>query len=222
MSLSENSGLDAARLASRLDDMLSDLGGALSMLRSSNPPVMEPAEYLERTDRLMRGFAALSRGRRLASHLHSLAGDEPEEEGEEGAGCVDANALVMELGEAVRGALPFGVHLEVRTTLASAPCWGDEERLRRALGCILDDAVQSVGTSGTIKLTLRRMAGHVVITVSEDGTASAATREARPRPEAVGMGLAVAEGLLRRGGGIRVARRAGHGSRVALVLPARP
>lgn len=219
MSLSENSGLNAARLASRLDDMLSDLGGALSMLRSSNPPVMEPAEYLERTDRLMRGFAALSRGRRLAGHLHALAGEEPEDEE---AGCVDANTLVMELGEAVRGALPLGVHLEVSTTLASAPCWGDEERLRRALGCILDDAVQSVGSAGTIKLTLRRMAGHVVITVSEDGTASAATREARPRPEAVGMSLAVAEGLLRRGGGIRVARRAGHGSRVALVLPARP
>ena len=166
MSLSENSGLNAARLASRLDDMLSDLGGALSMLRSSNPPVMEPAEYLERTDRLMRGFAALSRGRRLAGHLHALAGDEQDEEE---AGCVDANTLVMELGEAVRGALPMGVHLEVSTTLASAPCWGDEERLRRALGCILDDAVQSVGSAGTIKLTLRRMAGHVVITVSENG-----------------------------------------------------
>jgi signal transduction histidine kinase len=220
MSLSENSGLDAARLASRLDDMLSDLGGALSMLRSSNPPVMEPAEYLERTDRLMRGFAALSRGRRLAGHLHALAGDEQEEDEE--AGCVDANTLVMELGEAVRGALPLGVHLEVRTTLASAPCWGDEDRLRRALGCILDDAVQSVGSAGTIKLTLRRMAGHVVITVSEDGTASADTQALRPRPEAVGMGLAVAEGLLRRGGGISVARRAGQGSRVALVLPARP
>ena len=107
--------------------------------------------------------------------------------------------------------------------------WSDPYRLRQALVNLLTNAIQAVGTTGEIALTVADAADHTAITVSDNGPGI--PRENLPRifepffstkspGEGTGLGLFVTRGIIERlGGTVTVASEVGKGASFCVRLP---
>jgi two-component system sensor histidine kinase BaeS len=106
---------------------------------------------------------------------------------------------------------------------------GDPDRLRQALGNLIRNAIGHSPPGGTVTVTVRREAEHVVIAVSDDGEGIASGDLARvfepgvrltaARPGS-GLGLAVVRTIAQaHGGDVEVVSSPGQGATFRLVLP---
>jgi signal transduction histidine kinase len=113
---------------------------------------------------------------------------------------------------------------------------GDDERLRLALDALLENAVQHTATGDLIRICAESQpgAGRVAVSVEDSGTGIAAdelafifdrfrTGSGPGRRAGTGLGLALVQAVARgHGGDVRAVSTPGQGTRLTLLLPARP
>ncbi|CAN7709387.1 ATP-binding protein [Pseudorhodoferax sp. LjRoot39] len=157
---------------------------------------------------------------------------------------VHVQSLLAELAALLAETAPPGVQLAPRLEAGDSAVLGDATQLYRVAMNLATNAIQAVGETGTVALTLERLdlpqarelshgelrAGpHVRLTVRDDGPGIPATVQARmfepffttKRPgQGTGLGMAVAHGIvLGMGGAIDVQSAPGAGTRIAVWLP---
>jgi signal transduction histidine kinase len=134
--------------------------------------------------------------------------------------------LVMEAARAAREAarLPPGVTVEVEGD-DSAVAAADPRELALAVRCLVENAAEAAG--GVVRLEVRRSSAGVEVRVSDQGPglseeARAMAREPlrTTKPGHVGLGLNIADRIVRRYGGALAFPTGGSGTTVALSLPA--
>ena len=144
---------------------------------------------------------------------------------------IDVAALIGQLrDEAAERAAAADVNLDLRVSPGAALV-GDPERLRRAFGAVLRNAIDWSPRHGTVAVTAGRAGGELRLTVTDEGpgfpdgeqTALGQRfrrlRGADPR-EGAGLGLAIARGIVElHGGRIEAQSQPGRGARLTIVLP---
>lgn len=144
---------------------------------------------------------------------------------------VDVNALVervvMDWERARRGGGP-----EVRVAAAGGvgTIRADAKRLHQALLNLLLNAAEAAGEYGHVEVQTARAGGGVEITVADDGPGIPPEDRDRVfepffsrRPGGTGLGLAVVAAAVRaHGGTVEIRSREGHGTVLAVRLPASP
>lgn len=142
------------------------------------------------------------------------------------------NDVVRAAAGLARARLPCGARLEIELgDVANVP--GDAPALQQALSNLLANAAHAVrerGAGGLVALRTLALADDVRVEVEDNGcgmSADLVTRifepffTTRPNPEAAGLGLSIALGIVRRhGGDIEVTSAPEQGSRFVVVLPA--
>jgi len=140
---------------------------------------------------------------------------------------VELPAVVGEVAEPYRTALPPGVALEI-SIVGPVPAVRVDRRLfDRALVNILENAVHAVGETGTIAITVRGNNSRAEIQVADSGPGiDPALRERVFEPffstktSGSGLGLALVKKIVEdHGGGVSLESEPGAGTRVMLWLP---
>lgn len=170
----------------------------------------------------------LSRIRRIIQAIESFV-----EAGPLDVGPVDMNEVIREAAEQVREGLAPGI--EVVTHLTEAPVVeGSRVSLQAVLGQLIENAlfgVTQAGRGGRVEVASMERDGRVVVSVRDDGIGMSADVLSRaadpffttraPGPH-VGLGLTIAQAIVRRHGGDLVLRSAeGEGSTAEFTLPVR-
>ena len=211
-------------------DLRTPLASLRAMVEALEDGLATPAEYLP----AVRVQTEILSG--LVEDLFELA-------------LIDAGALTLELRDASLGVLvsscfealeaearSHGVRLESRLDPADPAVRVAPDKVRRVLLNLLANAVRHAQPHGAVAVVVRTDTDHVVVAVEDDGnglTAGAADRmferfwrddESRARSSGgAGLGLAIAQGLVRaHGGTIWAENRAEGGARVAFTLPLTP
>lgn len=147
--------------------------------------------------------------RRLVTQLLELARQEGEAaQGHNGQQRTHLSRLTREVCAAL---LPLfeasGRVIEVDIT-AGCECRGNPDQLREALGNLLENAL--VHGMGTVQVTLRKVAGHLQLEVSDQGQGIAPEereamflrfRKGRQSSEGTGLGLAIVRQIVQNAGG---------------------
>ena len=160
----------------------------------------------------------------------------------EDAGLDAPEALPVRLDELARGLAEHMaiVGLERGQALGLGrldPCWvlGDEDRLRRLVFNLLDNAIKYTPEGGEIRLEVRRDSGQALVTVEDSGIGIEPEHlpflfdrfhrvdPARGRVvEGTGLGLAICRSIAEsHGGRIEIESAPGRGTRVTVRLPDR-
>ncbi len=170
----------------------------------------------------------LSRIRRIIQAIESFV-----ESGPLDMGPVDMNEVIREAVEQVREGLPPGV--EVVTHLTEVPVvQGSRVSLQAMLGQLIENAlfgVTQAGRGGRVEVASMERDGRVVVSVRDDGIGMSVDVLSRavdpffttraPGPH-VGLGLTIAQAIVRRHGGDLVLRSTeGEGATVEFTLPVR-
>ena len=115
--------------------------------------------------------------------------------------------------------------------LEAAPVDGDPERLLQALSHLLENAISSTPTGGTVVLRVRAAGGNYSVEVEDTGAALSAEDAANlftplwraptsaKERSGLGLGLAVAHRIAVRHGGTLAATNGVSGARFVLTLP---
>lgn len=199
------------------------IGWAQVIAEEADGPAREFAGYVEGSARrLMRTLDALFELAHLEARAHGLA-----------RAPVPLAPLLREAVGAVRPAAEAkGLRLDVKAP-ADAVAWADGAALRRALAEVLDNAVRFTARGG-VRVHAARQGTRVRLAIADTGRGmseaflprafEAFTQEASGPDrshEGLGLGLAVARGLVEAMGGSVGARSSpGAGTEVVLVLPA--
>jgi signal transduction histidine kinase len=149
-------------------------------------------------------------------------------------------ALDALVAEALASARAKAEHAEVRLTAetpASPPAWrADREKLRWALGQLVDNAIKFTPPGGAVTVSLAVAAPEAVLSVADTGVGIAPEHisvifapffqvdgSTTRRYEGTGLGLALVKRIAEaHGGRVDVESRPGYGSRFAIRLPAAP
>jgi len=118
----------------------------------------------------------------------------------------------------------------IRKTTSTPPAvWSDPYRIRQALVNLLTNAIQAIGTTGEITLTVADSADHTVITVSDNGPGIPRENLARifepffstkSPGEGTGLGLFVTRGIIEKlGGTVTAESEVGKGASFCVRLP---
>lgn len=163
--------------------------------------------------------------------------------------CIDAGVLTLELRDAslddlvhsclravAAEARARNVNLEARVDPSNPVVRMAPEKVERVLSNLLTNALRHTPSDGAVAVTVEPDSEHVVVAVEDtgEGLTPAATRrmferfwredDSRARATGgAGLGLAIAQGLVRaHGGRIWAENRATGGTRVAFTLPLAP
>jgi signal transduction histidine kinase len=144
---------------------------------------------------------------------------------------IDVAGLVGQLREeAAERAAAADVNIALRVS-PGATLVGDPDRLRRALGALVRNAIDWSPRDGTVSVTAARSDGQLRVSVADEGPgfpdgepAALGQRFRRLRGsdprEGAGLGLAIARGIVElHGGRLEAQSPPGHGARLTIVLP---
>jgi signal transduction histidine kinase len=231
----EGLGLLAGGVAHDVNNLLASILGNAEMLHDE----LEDPRFRERIGRIMK---AVDRAGDLTGQLLAYAGRRPPENA-----AIDLSALVGEMGDLARTAVPRNARLRIDAGEALPAVAGDATQLRQVVLNLLTNAAAAVApTSGTVvvrtgveDLTPERIAGtwvrdhaeagrYVFVEVEDDGVGMDAATLARifdpfstTRTQGRGLGLAAVLGIVRgHRGVIDVQSAPGAGSRFRVLLPA--
>ena len=153
---------------------------------------------------------------------------------------VDLNAVVLGAGRALRRLIGEGVRLDVCPSPTACPTRADAGLLEQVVVNLVANARDALPRGGTIRVATREVrvadwldrrgpAHFVALTVSDDGEGMTDAVVARlfepffttkPAGRGVGLGLAVAHGVVERAGGhVTVETAVGRGSTFTVYLP---
>lgn len=136
-----------------------------------------------------------------------------------------AARLVREREKAITAA---GLSLELRGSKASGSVSADPRQLGKAVGLILDNAIEATAGGGRILVDLARVQGAGRIIVSDNGRGMSREELSRARRGAPldagerkqGLGIPLARRLVEaHGGKLEIASRLGEGTTVTITLP---
>jgi signal transduction histidine kinase len=213
-------GSVTAKVARDLRDPLSTIKNSLFLARGDNagqnPPGVRALDRIERSaDRCNRIISD------LLEYSHSLPLRRRRHE---------IDDWLREMAEGIAGEMPVRLKLD----LGAPSCVEiDPARLRRALGNVLDNAVQALAETGDrarpprIMLRTRLKGGKVEIDIADNGPGIAPETLARAfeplfstRRFGTGLGLATTRQVVEQHGGtIELASRVGKGTRARIYLP---
>ena len=146
---------------------------------------------------------------------------------------IDVRAVVSEVIEGVQESRPLnGHHFVVDLPSEPLDAAADRDKLRQILANLVDNAVKFSPDGGTVTVAARRKTGGIEVRVMDHGPGIPAAERARifrkfyrgdfarDQPGSTGLGLFIAEGLVRAmGGRIWVDSEEGEGSSFAFELP---
>lgn len=207
-------------------DLRTPLASMQAMLEAEQDGLADPGEY---TDALHGQVRLLST---IVDDLFELAR-------------IDAGALTLELEAASIGAIgeaclraveaearAKGVRLEAMIDPAAPLVRCAPDKVERVLANLLSNALRHTPSDGAVALVVRAEDGRVLVAVDDTGSGlppGAAERmfdsfwrgDAARTDDGAGLGLAIAQGLVKaHGGRIWAEPRPGGGARVAFTLPA--
>lgn len=207
-------------------DLRTPLASMQAMLEAEQDGLATPGEY---TDALHGQVRLLSS---IVDDLFELAR-------------IDAGALTLDLEEASLGALgeaclraveaearAKGVRLEAMIDPCAPLVRCAPDKVERVLFNLLTNALRHTPSDGAVALVVRAEDGQVLVAVDDTGSGLPPGGEERMfdsfwrgdaarSADGAGLGLAIAQGLVRaHGGRIWAERRLGGGARVAFTLPA--
>ena len=205
-----------------LDQLVQHVEGARRRLFEARGALEKSGTH--RGDDLLHNSAAtLGPLDRVGAALAALADERPAPSGLDVNAGIDA---VLELFAARAVAMPAITRdYQLVPSLPEAPA-----RLHGLLLHVLDNAIRAAGAEGSVAVATRAADGAVEIAVTDNG--AGIPDEVLPhvfepffttRPEATGIGLALARQIVdARGGTIAIRTTRGHGSTFTLTLPLRP
>jgi two-component system phosphate regulon sensor histidine kinase PhoR len=146
---------------------------------------------------------------------------------------IDVRSVVSEVIEGVQESHPVnGHHFVVDLPSEPLDAAADRDKLRQILANLVDNAVKFSPDGGTVTVAARRKTGGIEVRVMDRGPGIPAGERARifrkfyrgdfarDQPGSTGLGLFIAEGLVRAmGGRIWVDSEEGEGSSFAFELP---
>jgi two-component system phosphate regulon sensor histidine kinase PhoR len=146
----------------------------------------------------------------------------------------DASALAMDaVKRFAQQADRAGLTLTARTSSSPLPIIGDGERLERALGNLVANAIKFTPAGGTVTVAADAEDGHIAISVADTGIGIEPEQQARVFERfykadrgrgagGTGLGLAIVKHIaLAHEGNVSVESRPGHGSTFTMRLPRR-
>jgi len=229
----EANGRLANGVAHHVNNLLTVIMGNVAMLTTVS---REDADDAARLDRIRH---AVEQGARLTDKLLSIArGHVLERE------AIALNALVEETVHLLGHRFVAPVTLEVRLGSDLPAVLGDRTQLAQSIVNLLLNAIEALPEGGTVRVTTRRTWGEdlarlseypptgefVVLEVEDTGVGMSATTldrafepffTTKDPSRWPGLGLAVVHGnVLQSGGHVFLDSEPGHGTRVALLLPA--
>jgi len=141
------------------------------------------------------------------------------------------------LGDLLERALSFArtkrktIQVELKRESHEGGLWGDANLLRQVFDNLIDNAVQAMGSSGTLTVRMRSESAHGVSGIAVDiidtgeGMDTQVRSRARDpffttRPSGTGLGLAIVDRIVdAHGGQFAIDSRAGEGTTVTVFLP---
>jgi signal transduction histidine kinase len=126
-----------------------------------------------------------------------------------------------------------GLALTARTSSSPLPIIGDGERLERALGNLVANAIKFTPPGGNVTVAAEAEDGHIAISVTDTGIGIEPEQQARVFERfykadrgrgagGTGLGLAIVKHIaLAHEGNVSVESRPGHGSTFTMRLPRR-
>jgi signal transduction histidine kinase len=123
------------------------------------------------------------------------------------------------------------INLEVKNAVHDARLWGDGNLLRQVFDNLIDNAVQAMGSSGILTISLHTMTDEgkdgiaVEIVDTGEGMDTQVRSRARDpffttRPSGTGLGLAIVDRIVdAHGGRFIIDSRSGEGTTVTVFLP---
>ena len=137
--------------------------------------------------------------------------------------------LVREREEAIERA---GITLDLRGNRAAGTVKADKRRLGRAIGNILDNAIEATPKGGRILVALSRLKAGARVVISDNGSGMGPselacaldgyqlTEDGKPAPQRVGLGLPLARQLIEaHGGKLDLVSEKGAGTTATILLP---
>jgi two-component system sensor histidine kinase BaeS len=144
---------------------------------------------------------------------------------------VDVARLVEETATTFSAqAAAAGLRLDIEVGEGQGSLDGDSVRLQGVLGNLISNAIRHTHKAGSVKVSARRVADTVTISVSDDGEGIAPDLLPRvfdrfvrgPGSEGTGLGLAIARDVVNaHGGTIQIDSKPGSGTSVLVSLPIR-
>jgi two-component system phosphate regulon sensor histidine kinase PhoR len=147
---------------------------------------------------------------------------------------IDASALITDtVRRFARQAERAGLRLEARTPAGPLPIIGDAERLERALGNLVANALKFTPAGGAVTLSAEATNHEIAISVSDTGIGIEPDQQSRVFERfykadrgrggaGIGLGLAIVKHIiLAHEGTVAVESRAGRGSTFTMRLPRR-
>ena len=206
-------------------DLRTPLASMQAMLEAEQDGLAGPGEY---TDALHRQVRLLSS---IVDDLFELAR-------------IDAGALTLDLEQASLAAIASaclrgfeaeartrGIQLQADFDAATPSVRCAPDKVERVLFNLLTNALRHTPTDGAVAVVVRGEGGQVLVAVDDSGAGLAPGAEERMfdsfwrgdaarSADGAGLGLAIAQGLVRaHGGRIWAENRPGGGARVAFTLP---
>jgi signal transduction histidine kinase len=215
----ESLGLVAGGVAHEFNNQLVSVVSEASLLREEEGLSQDMRDAIGRIDGAARRMTQLTR------QLLAFAG-----RGRFVTALLDPDALVIDTRPRLARMVPPSVVLEVGALAGPVAIEADRSLLRQVILDLVENAVEAVGTKGTIEVITRLAAGRWELEIHDDGAGMDDATRARmfdpffsTKKDHRGLGLSAVLGIVRRlGGDIAVTSELGFGTTVRVHLPVVP
>jgi two-component system, OmpR family, sensor histidine kinase ChvG len=211
-------------------DVSHELKNPLASIRTAAEMMADSETADERRRFLALMTRDVARLERLVSGLRDVARVERQIEGDR-TEAVDVAGLLDEIVAST--AASRTPRIEITLELPHAHVIASRERLAQVFDNLIANALSFAPTGSSVRITLDRVHGDVVVTVDDEGPGIPeghldrifdrffTYRPTDPQREHVGLGLAIAKQIVESyGGSIHAANRPGGGARLTVRLPA--
>ena len=215
----ESLGLVAGGVAHEFNNQLVSVVSEASLLREDEALSHDMREAIGRIDGAARRMTQLTR------QLLAFAG-----RGRFVTQLLDPDALVVDTKPRLARIVPPSVVLEIAALAGPLAVEADRSLLRQVILDLVENAVDAVGTKGTIEVITRLVGTRWELEIHDDGAGMDDATRARmfdpffsTKKDHRGLGLSAVLGIVRRlGGDITVSSQVGFGTTVRVHLPVVP